>query len=307
MSEDQMRQIRCMLKDSGGARDLSIEERRTAMAAMTDMLPVPDEVVAKHQASPIPGDWLTTPASKPGRVVLYLHGGAYIAGSPETHHSLAGKLCLLSCSRGFLADYRLAPENPFPAAVEDAVGAYRWLLHSSGLAEYGESAADHVIVAGDSAGGGLSVAMLVSAREQGLPMPAGLVCMSPWADLSCSGVGYGTRSEADPINEGDNIARIAAYYLNGTNPRVPLASPAFADLSGLPAMLIQVGADEVLIGDSLLLEAQAHRSGVSATLEVWAGMVHVWQAFYPMLGEGLEALERIARFCEKRWEIAGVE
>ena len=128
-----------------------------------------------------------------------------------------------------------------------------------------------------------------------------MACLSPWADLSCAGVGYETRATTDPITNGDNIAQIAKLYLAGADPKTPLASPVFADLAGLPPMLIQVGSDEVLLGDSLLLEARAHRCGVAATLEVWAGMVHVWQAFYPMLSEGRDAIDGIARFFDKRW------
>ena len=302
MTTEQMHSIREMLRGSGGANDLTIEERRAAMAATTDVLPVPDSVSVEQQTTPVAGEWLTVPASEPSRTILYLHGGAYVAGGPETHRSLAGQLCICANARAFVAKYRLAPENPYPAAVEDAVAAYRWLLGSPQMAEFGEAAADHIIITGDSAGGGLAVAMLVSALEQGLPMPAGVVCMSPWADLSCSGVGYETRAESDPIMRGDNISTIASYYLNGIDAKSPLASPAFADLSGLPPMLIQVGSDEVLLGDALLLEAQAHRAGVPATLEVWAGMVHSWQVFYPMLSEGLEAIERIAEFCNKQWD-----
>lgn len=303
MTVEQIQMIRQMLENSGGAEDLTIEERRAAMAAMTDALPIPAGVTFERQQSPVPGDWLAVPESQPGRTILYFHGGAYVAGGPETHHSLLGQICLSARARAFAAKYRLAPEDPFPAAVEDAVAAYRWLLESPQMADYGDFAADHIIVAGDSAGGGLSIAMLVSANEQGLPMPAGVVCMSPWADLSCSGIGYQTRAQSDPIMRGDNIAEIASYYLNGTDPKTPLASPSFADLTGLPPMYIQVGSDEVLMGDSLLLEAQAHRAGVAATLEIWAGMVHVWQAFHPMLGEGVEAIESIARFCEKHWVV----
>lgn len=301
MTESQIEQVREMLRGSGGAIELTVEQSRESLDAMTAMLPVPEGVSVEAQTGDVTGDWLSVPGTRAGRFILYFHGGAYNAGGPHTHRSLAGQLCVSAEAQAFVARYRLAPENPFPAAVEDAVAAYRWMLTSPRLAEYGEHAADHIIVAGDSAGGGLSVAMLVSARDQGLPMPGGVVCMSPWADLSCSGPGYGAREECDPIIDGDNVAKNANIYLNGVDPKTPLASPAFADLTALPEMLIQVGADEVLMGDSLLLEAQAHRAGVPATLEIWARMVHVWQAFYPLLSEGLDAIERIAAFCDKRW------
>ena len=301
MSDQQIQLIRDMLKDSGGSKDLTIEQRRKAMAGMTDLLPIPAHTEITVVEGDVPGEWVTTPKTKSQRTILYLHGGAYIAGAPATHRSLVGALCNSCQSRAFVAKYRLAPEHPYPAAVEDAVAAYKWLLSSPEMAEFGDRAAQYISVAGDSAGGALSLAMLVSAREQGLPMPAAVVCMSPWADLSCSGVGYSTRVESDPIMDGDNISDLAKIYLDGEDPQSPLASPAFADLTGLPPMLIQAGSDEVLMGDSLLVEAMAHKCGVKATLEIWAGMVHVWQAFHPMLSEGQDAIDGIGRFLETRW------
>lgn len=301
MSDLQMKTIRNMLRESGGSKGMTIAQRRESMASMTEVLPIPANTEISKVDGAVQGEWVTTGKTNPQRTILYLHGGAYIAGAPKTHRSLVAALCNSCQSRAFVAQYRLAPEHPYPAAVEDAVAAYKWLLESPEMAVFGEDAAKHITVAGDSAGGALSLAMLVSAREQGLPMPAAAVCMSPWADLSCSGVGYSTRAESDPITDGDNISDLAKIYLNGEDPKSPLASPAFADLSGLPPLLIQVGSDEVLMGDSLLVEARAHDCGTKATLEIWAGMVHVWHAFYPMLSEGQDAIDRIGSFLDSHW------
>lgn len=301
MSKQEIETIREMLAASGGAADLTIEQRREAMAAMTDALPIPADTEVRTMESSVRGDWVSVPESQDAHTILYLHGGAYIAGSPSTHTSLVSAICSASNARAFVAQYRLAPEHPFPAAVEDAVAAYDWLLNCDEMSEFGERAAEHIVVAGDSAGGGLTVAMLVRARELGMPMPAAAVCMSPWADLTCSGVGYSTRAKSDPITDGSNILDMANIYLNGAENSAPLASPVFADLTGLPPLFIQAGADEVLVGDSFLLEARAHECGVPATLEVWAGMVHVWHAFYPMLSEGRDAISGIGRFLESHW------
>ena len=301
MSLEQMETIRGMLKSLGGSKDLTVEQRRLAMSGMTDMLPIPENTVITPATGAVPGEWISVPGSRPERTILYFHGGAYIAGSPSTHRSLVSALCIACNARAFVPQYRLAPENPFPAAVHDAVAAYRWLLSSDEMAEHTENPADHIVVAGDSAGGGLSISMMVEAHNQGLALPVAAACMSPWSDLSCSGVGYKTRAKSDPITDGDNISEIAQLYLGSTDPKNPLASPAFADLTGLPPLLIQCGSDEVLMGDSLLLEEKAHSCGVMATLEIWANMVHVWHAFYPMLSEGQEGIDRIGAYFEPRW------
>ena len=301
MSDLQMEKIRKMLRESGGSKGMTIAQRREGLVKMTELLLIPANTAISIVKGDVPGEWVTTPNTEAQRTILYLHGGAYIAGGPQTHRSLVGALCNACHSRAFVAQYRLAPEHPYPAAVEDAVAAYRWLLESPEMAQYGDDAAKHITVAGDSAGAALSLAMLVSARDQGLPMPAAAVCISPWADLSCSGAGYSTRADSDPITGGDDISDLAKIYLNGEDPKSPLASPAFADLSGLPPLLIQVGSDEVLMGDSLLLEARAHQCGTKATLEIWAGMVHVWHAFYPMLSEGQDAIDRIGQFLDSHW------
>jgi monoterpene epsilon-lactone hydrolase len=239
-------------------------------------------------------EWLRAPGLQAGYAILYLHGGGYSIGSINTHRSLAGEIARAAQAAVLLIDYRLAPEHPFPAAVEDSVEAYRWVL------EHGFTPA-HTAIAGDSAGGGLTVATLVAARDQELPMPAAAVCISPWSDLTCTNASYKTRAEADPLVNATNITRMAGLYLQDADPTHPLASPNHADLRGLPPLLIHVGRDEVLLDDAVVLHDKAKAAGVDSTLEVWDDMIHVWHAFHPMLPEGKQAIERVGVFLRQQW------
>jgi epsilon-lactone hydrolase len=225
--------------------------------------------------------------------VLYLHGGGYVIGSPRSHRHLAAAIGRSAQTRVLLPDYRLAPEHPFPAAVDDAVAAYRWLLDR-------RIAPSRIVIGGDSAGGGLTVATLLALRDQKVPLPAAGVCISPWVDLTCSGASYTTRKAADPIVKFDGIAMMSKAYLAGQDVKTPLASPLFADLGGLPPLLVQVGDDEVLLDDSVQLVDRAKKAGVDATLDVWPKMVHVWHWFFPMLDEGQAAIDKIGEFVRKR-------
>jgi acetyl esterase/lipase len=228
---------------------------------------------------------------------LYLHGGGYIMGSPNTHRSLAGEVSRAAQAAVLLVDYRLAPEHPFPAAVEDGVAWYRWLL-GQGFAPR------QLAIAGDSAGGGLVVATLVSARDQKLPMPAAAVCISPWSDMTCSNESYKTRAEADPLVGSGGIGDMAKLYLQSADPKNVLASPNFASLRSLPPLLIHVGRDEVLLDDSIKLDQKAKADGVNSTLEIWEDMIHVWHAFHPMLPEGKQAITRVGEFLREQWTAA---
>jgi phosphinothricin tripeptide acetyl hydrolase len=192
-----------------------------------------------------------------------------------------------------LPDYRLAPEHPFPAAVDDAVAAYRWLLDRGQTPE-------RMVLAGDSAGGGLTVATLLALRDRGLPLPAAGVCISPWVDLTLSGASYDAKAATDPIVTRDGVTEMARAYLGQTEARTPLASPLFADLSGLPPLLIQVGSEEVLLDDSVALAKRAKTAGVDATLEIWPSMIHVWHWFLPMLDEAQAAIDVIGAFVQAR-------
>jgi len=249
--------------------------------------------VERVNAPAAPAEWLRPPSAAPGRVVLYLHGGGYVIGSSRSHRHLAAAIAGAAGASALLLDYRLAPEHPFPAAVEDATAAYRWLLDQA-------IAPERIVIAGDSAGGGLTVATLLALREARVPLPAGGVCISPWVDLTCSGASYRTMAAADPIVRRAGVEEMARAYLGATPPRTPLASPLFADLRGLPPLLIHVGSDEVLLDDAVQLAERAKAAGVDATLEIYDRMIHVWHWFMPMLDEAQTAVEAIGRFVRSR-------
>ncbi len=239
-------------------------------------------------------EWVRAPGCQAGKAILYLHGGGYVMGSINTHRSMVGEISRASQAAALLLDYRLAPEDPFPAAVEDGVAAYRWLLDQGFKPQ-------NLSISGDSAGGGLVMAVLVSARDQGLPMPASAVPISPWADMTCTNDSYKTRAEADPMVAPGGINKMAAKYLNGADAKHPYASPNFASLKELPPLLIHVGRDEVLLDDSIKLDAKAKADGVRSTLEIWDDMIHVWHAFHPMLPEGKQAIVRVGEFMREQW------
>ena len=241
----------------------------------------------------IPGQWLRPPGAE-SATVLYLHGGGYVIGSPRSHRHLAAAIARAAAGSALLPDYRRAPEHRFPAAVNDAVSAYRWLIDDHGARP------DSVVIAGDSAGGGLMLATMVALRNAGVPSPAAGVGISPWTDLTCSQPSHTTRAAADPIVDASTLRRMASAYLGSSDPRTPLASPLHGDLRGLPPLLVQVGTDEVLLDDATALVARARAAGVDATLEVWDRMVHVWHWFLPMLDEAQAAVDRIGAFVRMR-------
>jgi epsilon-lactone hydrolase len=277
----------------------TVAERRAQYDRAERVFPVPPEIGVKtvaikpERGPEIAAEWLEPPAARAGAALLYLHGGGYVIGSPRSHRHLAAALGGAAATATLLPDYRLAPEHPFPAAVEDAVAAYRWLL-ARGVPPAG------IVVAGDSAGGGLTVATLLALRDRGLPLPAAGVCISPWVDLTCSGASYATKAADDPIVTQTGVAEMARAYLGSADARTPLASPAFADLAGLPPLLVQVGSEEVLLDDAVTLAERAKAAGVGATLEVWPDMIHVWHWFHPMLDEGRKAIGVIGDFVRAR-------
>ncbi len=242
-----------------------------------------DVGVEPLSANGVRAEWTTTPNASRDGALLYLHGGGYVIGSLDSHRHLvaeAGRACAV----GALAlDYRLAPEHPFPAAVEDALAGYRHLL-ARGLAP------GRIAIAGDSAGGGLVVAAMLAIREAGLPQPACGWCISPWVDMEAAGETMSYRAAADPTVQRAGILDMARLYLNGADPRAPLASPIYADLKGLPPLLIQVGACETLLDDALRLAKVAGAADVRVELEIWPEMIHVWHLFHPELEAGLRAI-----------------
>ncbi len=273
-----------------------LEQMRKAMEKVA--FRVADDVKAEPvTVAGRPAEWVRAPGIQAGRAILYLHGGGYVMGSINTHRSLAGEVSRAAQAAVLLVDYRMGPEAPFPAAVEDGVASYRWLLDQGFTPK-------SLAIAGDSAGGGLTMATLVSARDQGLPMPAAAVPISPWVDLTCTNDSYKTRAAADPMINPSGIGRMVGFYLQGQDPKQPYASPNFADLKSLPPLLIHVGRDEVLLDDSIKLDAKAKADGVTSTLEIWDDMIHVWHAFHPMLPEAKQAITRVGSFLREQWAAA---
>lgn len=273
----------------------SLDEQRAGMEATAGAIPAPDTVAVESvTVAGRAAEWVTPRGGASDRVVLYLHGGGYCMGSIGTHRNLASRLALAYGGRVLNFDYRLAPEHPFPAAVDDVVGAYRELL-DSGLAP------GAIAIAGDSAGGGLTVAALVAIRQQGLPQPGAGVCLSPWVDLTQSSGTYASRADVDPMCSKDNLDVMAAAYLGESSLNEPLASPLFADLAGLAPLLVHVGDAEVLLDDSLALRDTARAAGVDVTFELWPDMVHVFQAFpAELLPESDLSIAAVAAFLDDR-------
>ncbi|MGP7997608.1 MAG: alpha/beta hydrolase [Streptosporangiaceae bacterium] len=281
-------------KASASQAPATLEERRATFAPAGRLHPVPDDVqVTDVTAGGVPAHWLAAPGTDTGRVLLFLHGGGYELGSVHSDGELAARLGRASGTRVLFPEYRLAPEHPFPAAIDDVLAAWRWLRTNQDLG------ATSIAVAGDSAGGGLTVALLVATRDAGQALPAAAVLMSPTVDLTSSGASMTERAEQDPISTPAMLAQFASDYLAGADPKTPLASPLFAALSGLPPLLVQVGTADLLLSDSERLATAAAKAGVEVTLEIGEGLPHVYQL---MLGtpEAAQATGQIGKFLRAR-------
>lgn len=241
----------------------------------------------------IPCLWVKAMGAEPEKLILYLHGGGYIFCSAHTtHKDILWRLSVASKCRVIAPDYRLAPEHPYPAALEDVIKVYRWLLDQGYKPE-------NIVIAGDSAGGGLTYGTVLKIRDLGLPLPAATVGMSPWTDLAVTGESVVTNLKRDALIPGDGLPEGAEYYLAGASPRDPYASPLYGDPTGLPPTLIQVSKDEVLLDDSRRLAAKYRAAGVPCELELWDGMPHVWQTLAMFIPEGKTAINRIGSFIAK--------
>jgi acetyl esterase/lipase len=248
----------------------------------------------------VPVEWISPDSAHPDRVFFHLHGGGYVLGNPASSRPFTTEFARQARCRVVSVDYRLAPENPFPAAVTDALVAYSALLATDRQPE-------DIAIGGESAGGGLAVATLIAARNARLKMPAALIAISPWTDLECNAPSLATLAHADPLLNARTLREMAEAYVQSGDPRAPTASPAHADLYGLPPMLIHVGSEEVLLDDAKALERRARVSGVEATLDIWPGMIHVWHMFHPALPEGREAILHLAQFVRRRWDALAEE
>jgi len=293
MASPELQMVLQMLVGNPLAGERSPAEMRDGLEAMAGTFALePDVQIERVTVAGMTAEWITAAAVDPSHVILYLHGGGYVVGSLNTHRDLAARLGRAAGARVLAIEYRLAPEHPHPAAVDDAVAAYRW-LRAHGVAPA------HLAIAGDSAGGGLTVATLVALRDGKDPLPACAVCLSPWVDLEGTGESMTKLAKLDPMVQKDGLLQLAGAYLAGKDARTPLAAPLYANLSGLPPMLIQVGTWETLLDDASRLAERARKAGVEVTYDPWEGMIHVWQLFAPMLDEGKQAIEKIGAFVQK--------
>ena len=268
----------------------SFAQQRADMERDLSRAPLPRNVAVESAITAgQPSEWLRTPDAQVDRAVLYLHGGGYVAGSCATARPVAAGIAAAARCPVLVLDYRLAPENPFPAALDDAVAAFGSLIEQG-------FAAERIAFAGDSAGGGLALAAAVALRDRGAALPGAILCFSPWTDLTVSGETVTTRKKADPICTQDSLVTFAHAYAAADDLRTPLVSPLYADLSGLPPLLIQVGTNEILLGDSLRLAEAARQAGVEVTVETWDGMWHVWQGQAALVPEGKRAVEKACSF-----------
>jgi acetyl esterase/lipase len=253
--------------------------------------PPRDVAVEPVVADDVPGEWLIPPDASPPSVVLYLHGGGWTLGWSQIHRRMVAHLCRAAACRALAVDYRLAPEHPFPAALEDCLTAYRWLLKEGMLPR-------DIVIAGDSAGGNLTLATLMSLRDAADPLPAAAVCISPMTDLE--GTGESLRTKKDPAQTAEFVLAMARHYAGGHDLRLPLLSPYHGDLRGLPPLLIQVGGDEILLSDATRLADDARAAGVEVSLVIWPRMWHVWHLFAPSLPEARQAVDAIGAFIRER-------
>jgi acetyl esterase/lipase len=277
-------------------RDTTVAQMRedwdTAFRGST--APVTCECVS---AGGVDGEWISPANAPEDKAILYLHGGGFRIGSVASHRDLIAQIALASGCRVLAINYRLAPEHRCPAALDDALTAYDWML-DRGLKS------SNVAFAGDSAGGNLVLATVLALRERGLPLPVAGVLMSPWTDLAATGASYVTRAEADPIHQRPMILALAKNYLGGHgDPCDPPVSPLYADLAGLPPLLIQVGDRETVLDDSVMFADKARAAGIDVSLEVWDGMIHVFQMFGAELTEAHQAIASIAGFLDRHLHI----
>ena len=273
-----------------------IAARRARMEQMGRRAAPPREARFKRvDADGVPVTWVSGPSANRDRTILYLHGGGYYAGSLATHQALTANISMEAGAPLLLVEYRLAPEHPFPAALEDATRSYRWLLRQ-GLPP------ERIAIAGDSAGGGLAIAAMLELKASGGPLPAAGVCLSPWFDLAMTGESTRTKASVDPTLRSSDMPFVAWCYLRSADPRTPTASPLYGDLSGLPPILIQAGTNEILLDDARRFAERAGQMGVSVQLEIWEEMFHVWHAYSRVVPEARKAIAAIGGFLRSHWK-----
>jgi acetyl esterase/lipase len=292
MPETEIGAIRAILAASPRPAELSA--RRARLDEVFGSFPLADGARAETvDAGGVAAEWTATPSADPSRVILYIHGGGYVSGSIASHRSMVSHLGLAAGARTLALGYRLAPEAPFPAACDDVLAGYRFLL-DSGIAP------GSIVIAGDSAGGGLTMATMLALRAGAGPLPAGGFVISPWVDLENAGATMASKAAIDPMISKPYLDEIAALYLHGAAPRDWRASPLFADLRGLPPLLIQVGTAETLLADATRLAAAAAEADLHVTLSTWPDMIHVWHLFHPRLSDARAAIAEAGAWMKNR-------
>ncbi len=290
MSTEQRETLDAILRHSAFPADSDVDGQRRALKELISGQPLPPEVtVTAASLGGVPTAEITVDGVEPRHVVLYFHGGVYVIGDAFIAAELASQVGRRTNAKVISIDYRLAPEHPYPAAVDDALAAYEALLHD------GVTPSD-IVFAGESAGGGLALATLVNARDHGLPLPAAAYMISPYVDLTLSGTTMESRREADPLLNPEALQTRVTDYTSGEDAGLALISPLFADLTGLPPLIIQAGTHEALLDDALRLARQAATADVEVTLEITPGVPHVFQAYHPILDEGAAALDSAGLF-----------
>ncbi|MGO9703242.1 MAG: alpha/beta hydrolase [Xanthobacteraceae bacterium] len=295
MSAEELKALIGIMGEGGPDLAAPPAQVRSDFEGLLSTVPVaPDLKIETANAGGVAGLSIDAPGVRQDRVLLYLHGGGYVAGSANGYRSLVGELGRAAKARAVAIDYRLAPEHPFPAAVDDAVTAYRWLLD-------GGAPAKSIVLAGDSAGGGLIVATMMAVRDGGLPLPAAGLSISPWIDLDCTGGSMKSKAASDLALTQDGLLHVGRLYRGATkgDGRGGQLAPLTGNLSGLPPLLIQVGSAEILFDDATRLAERAGAADVSTRLEIWPNMPHVWHLFGFMLSEGRDAIRSAGTFLEK--------
>lgn len=280
------------------ARIRNVKLLRRGMETMAKRHWLPKHLFFKRfYIDDLPAAWINPKEFETNNVLYYLHGGGYLMGSINTHKTLIAQIARESRVKALAIDYRLAPENPFPAAVEDALKGYLWLLDQGYRPE-------NIVIAGDSAGGGLALATLHNIKAKGHPMPACAVCLSPWSDLSGTGSSMASKVKADPLLIPSEILKWGKLYAGEQDRKQPLLSPLYGDFTGFPPLLIQVGSAEIIMDDSVRVAEKAKEAGVDVILDVWEDMLHVWQYYWRYIPEGKKAIRKIGTYIRGR---VGVE
>ncbi|MGE0684501.1 MAG: alpha/beta hydrolase [Candidatus Binatia bacterium] len=290
MASEQLKKVLdiAKLQQIGGASEPTIEQLRAGIEKVAERV-ASDVHCEPVMAGDVQAEWIVPPEADAERTLLYFHGGGYVMGSINTHRAMVARMARAARARALAIDYRLAPEHPFPAAVEDATAAYRWLL-AQGYKPH------KIALAGDSAGGGLTLTTLLALRDAQTPLPACAVPISPWTDAEGTGASVKTKAAKDPMVREADLLRYGKLYGGNTDLKNPLISPLYGDYRGIPPVLIQVGEAEIILDDSTRVAERAKQAGVQVDLEVWDEMVHVWHIFAKLLPEAQQAIEKLGAY-----------